>query len=177
MILAVCAATYGAAAALVFRYFTDSAKLRAMGSRMVACVMEFALYLEEPRVVFRAQRELLRINLRLLRHIGGPCVALAILFAVLYPAMERRFGVRNGDVITLPMGTPLPAGVVAETPPVRIARMHEVSWRIRTSARAGTPHWIVWFFAVSTVTGLAVAAAPGRLRRALSTRSKRFATP
>jgi hypothetical protein len=69
--------------------------------------------------------------------------------------MDRQFGSHSSSVLTLPIGQALPAGVVAETQGVRILRTHEISWRIRPSAKPRTNlfglHWTVWFGAVSLV--------------------------
>jgi hypothetical protein len=55
------------------------------------------------------------------------------------------------------MGQPLPAGVIPETPSVRVLRTHEVSWRIRTDRNPGpnilARHWVIWFALISTVAG------------------------
>jgi hypothetical protein len=160
MMLVVVAAVYGAIAALVFRRFTDRTRMRVTVNHMLAHVMEFALFIDEPRLILKAQFDLLKDNFQLLRQIALPCILTAIPFALLYPAMlypamDRQFGNPESNVLTLPAGQELPAGVVAETPGVRILRTHEVSWRIRPAAKPrntlfGT-HWTVWFAAVSAI--------------------------
>lgn len=155
MMLVLCAAVYGVIASLVFRGFTNGTRMRVTVNRILAHVLEFALFIDEPRLILRAQFDLLKDNLRLLRHIALPCVLMAIPFALLYPTMDRHFGDRKSNVLTLPMGQALPAGVVAETPGVRIPRTHEVSWRIETGRQPRTPllglNWMVWFGAISAI--------------------------
>ena len=158
MMLAVCAAVYGVIAALVFRRLVDAARTRVIVNHMLAHVMEFALFIDEPRLILKAQLDLIKDNVLLLRRIALPCVLMAIPFALLYPAMDRRFSGHISNVLTVPMGKPLPPGVVVETPGVRILRTHEVSWRIRP---ADHPHtnlfgldWTVWFAAISTAAAL-----------------------
>jgi hypothetical protein len=155
MMLVVFAMLYGAIAALLFRRFTDRARMRVTINHMLAHVMEFALFIDEPRLIFRAQLDLLKDNFRLLRQVALPCVLLAVPFALLYPAMDRQFGNHTSNVLTLPMGQALPAGVVVETPGVRILRTHEVSWRIRRPAYGHANlfglHWVIWFGAVSAI--------------------------
>ena len=153
MTLVVCAAIYGILAAWVFRRFTNAARMRATVNRILAHVMEFALFIDEPGLILKAQLELIGDNVRLLKQIALPCVLMAIPFALIYPVLERSFGDRASNVLTLPMGKPLPAGVVVETPGVRIFRTHEVSWRIRTEPKPkpalfGLP-WLVWFGVIS----------------------------
>jgi hypothetical protein len=122
---------------------------------MLAHVMEFALFIDEPRLILKAQIDLIKDDFQLLRQIALPCVLLGIPFVPLYPAMDRQFGNHTSSVLTLPEGQGLPAGVEAETQGVRILRTHEVSWRIRPSARARTNllglHWTVWFGLVSLI--------------------------
>jgi len=157
MILVLIAALYGVIAALIFRSFTNAARLRAIVNRILAHVMEFALFIDEPSVILKAQIDLIKANVQLLRQIALPCIIMAIPFVLLYPAMDRHFGVRTANVLTLPMGQPLPAGVIPETPSVRVLRTHEVSWRIRTDRNPGpnilARHWVIWFALISTVAG------------------------
>jgi len=159
MMLAVSAAVYGAIAATVFRRFTDRAPMRVAINHMLAHVMEFALFIDEPRLILKAQIDLIKDNFRLLRQIALPCVLMAIPFALIYPAMDRKFGNHSSNVLTLPMGHALPPDVVTETPPVRILRTHEVSWRIRAAAPRANLfglHWTVWFGAVSLLSAAVV---------------------
>lgn len=155
MMLALCATVYGAIAAIVFRRLTDRARMRVAINHMLAHVMEFALFIDEPRLILKAQIDLIKDNWHLLRQIALPCVLMGIPFVLLYPAMDRQFRNHTASVLTLPMGRELPVGVVAETPGVRIPRTHEVSWRIRRSANPRTNlfglHWAVWFGAVSLI--------------------------
>ena len=155
MMLAVFAAVYGAIAALVFRRLTDRTRMRMTVNHMLAHVMEFALFIDEPRLILKAQFDLINDNFQLLRQIALPSILMAMPFVLLYPAMDWQFGNHSSNVLTLPMGRALPAGVVAETEGVRIPRTHEVSWRIRPSAKPRTNlfgmHWTVWFGLVSLI--------------------------
>jgi hypothetical protein len=166
----------GIVAALVFRFTTNRAAIRRVTNRMLAHVLEFQLFWNEPAVVLRAQRDLVTANLQLLRLLALPCLLLAL---------PSYFGIRFLDGIygyaPLPAGHPavvtaardialqMPAGIVVETPPVHVAG--EVSWRVRpsvevpvallrrTNAQLRIPfpaatilhlHWIVWFFLFSS---------------------------
>jgi hypothetical protein len=160
MMLAICAAVYGAISGWIFLRFTDRVRMRSVINHMLAHVMEFALFIDEPRLILKAQLDLIRDNFQLLRQIALPCVLLAIPFIVIYPAMDREFGNHTSNVLTLPLGQALPAGVVAETPGVRILRTHEVSWRIQPAAKPRTNlfglHWVVWFGAISITAAAGV---------------------
>ncbi len=83
---------YGLTAALVFRRFSDQALIRAAINRMIAHVMEFRLFLDSPALVLRAQRDLLRENLRLLRLVLLPSAILAIIFIILFPQLDAMYG-------------------------------------------------------------------------------------
>ena len=68
---------------------------------MMAHVMEFRLFLDSPALVLRAQRDLLRENLHLLRLILLPCAILAFIFIVLFPQLDAMYG-----HAPLPVGEP-----------------------------------------------------------------------
>jgi hypothetical protein len=161
MTLFVFAALYGVAAALAFRWLTDSAKICTIVNHMVARVMEFALFADQPRVIFRAQAGLMKANFDLLRQIALPTLALAIPLMALYPMMKRHYSAIEGSVLTLPLGSALPSEVVAETPPVHVMRTREVSWRVKNPPRgSAVPHWQLWF----GLTATAAAACAGFVR-------------
>src|ERR1035438_6637238 len=99
---------YGIATVLIFRRFTDGPSLRRTVNRIFAHVMELGLFVDSPMLVFRAQRDLLRENLRLLRLTILPGAILALLFAVLYPPMNAIYGraplpIGEPSVITIQM--------------------------------------------------------------------------
>ncbi len=139
--------------------------------------MEFRLFLDEPRLIFKAQRDLLREDLRLFRQIAIPCLIAAPFFTLVIWQADRVYG-----RAPLPAGEPVvvtahgdaqlhaPAGLVVETPAVRIQRTHEVSWRVRpTRPFSGTlpgfeipwpratvlgVSWLVWFFGISSLSAV-----------------------
>lgn len=174
--LCVVSAIYGVIATVVFRRFTDGGRLRGTINRILAHVMEFRLFLDEPRIILRAQRELVAENIRLMRQIALPCAVLAIPFAFLYGSLDRHFGhgpLRIGEptVVTARGMTELKAapGIVVETPGVRVLRTGEISWRVRPVAtvyggfpkgvevhypRALVLHlpWVIWFLGISALT-------------------------
>jgi len=179
--LALVGAIYGIAAALVFRRSTDSVLLHRTVNRALAHVLEFRLFLDEPRIILRAQRELIGENIRLLRQIALPCLILAIPFARFYGPMDRHFGqgpLRVGEpaIVTAPIDSGLtelkaPPGVVVETPGVRVLRTRQIAWRVRPVSATygafpkgvevryprvgmlGLP-WLVWFLGISTLAAL-----------------------
>jgi hypothetical protein len=163
-LLVLISVAYGALAALLFRQFPPS---RRTINRILAHVLEFRLFADEPGIVFRAQRDLLRENLILLRQVAVPCVVLAAVWVFAYNPMVRYFApgpVPGGPsiVIDAPDSWRPPRGIVAETPPVHVARLHLVSWRVHAASDyAGGPQllglpWLAWFLSVSTLTAAAM---------------------
>jgi hypothetical protein len=135
---------YGLAAALAFRRLSDEASIRVTINRMMAHVLEFRLFLDSPALVLRAQRDLARENLRLLRLILLPCATVAVIFIALYPQLDALYGhaplnVGEPSIVTAQFHEAAtleaPVGIVVETPGVRNTHDREVSWRVRPLGR------------------------------------------
>lgn len=140
----------GLAAVVVFRYFSNQNLLRRTSNRLLAHLMEFRLFIDEPALVIRAQRDLLIDNWHLLRLIFLPSLILAIPFFVLIPQLESLYGrapIRMGEpaVVTVEIknggfdrastfSLKAPPAISVETPGVRITRLNQISWRIRAHA-------------------------------------------
>jgi hypothetical protein len=141
--LVIIAAVSTLIALAVFRKFTDAEALRRATNRIVAHLLECFLFLAEPRLVFRAQGELIRANLRFLRIIALPLAILILPFWFLFAQLEANFG-----QAPLPLGVPsvltvhlageaptaelkAPPEIVIETPAVRDVFAKEINWRIR----------------------------------------------
>jgi hypothetical protein len=135
---------YGLVAALAFRRFADQSSIHASVNRMMAHVMEFRLFLDSPALVLRAQRDLFRENLHLLRLIILPCLILASIFMILFPQLDALYGHAplkagertivaarlDGDAVL-----EAPAGIEVETPGVHTIHDRKVSWRVRPLGR------------------------------------------
>lgn len=137
-------AIYGVVAVLVFRRFTGQTLVRRSVNRILAHVMELGLFLDAPGLVLRAQRDLLHENARLLRLVMLPAGILALLFVFLFPPMNAIYGhaplpvgepsvvtIQMRDAATPPVQLEAPAGIVVETPGVRILHDRQISWRVR----------------------------------------------
>jgi hypothetical protein len=131
---------YGIVAVLIFRRFTERAAIRRSVNRILAHVMELGLFLDSPGLVFGAQRDLLRENIRLLRLVMVPGLILAALFAPMYWLYGHGpLPVGEPSVVTIQMRDAAmpavqleaPEGMVVETPGVRILRDRQISWRVR----------------------------------------------
>jgi hypothetical protein len=168
---------YGAVAAFVFRRTTNPRRIRQTTNQILARIMEFRLFVDEPALIWRAQLGALRANFALLRQIAMPCLIMAALFAIIYPTLDRRFGhapLTMGEPTVLTAHTdqtPHIDGIAIETPGVRIPRTGEVSWRIRpvntiigtlpTGVKIQYPRttaWLVWFFAISSLSAFVIIA-------------------
>ena len=145
--LAPFSAIFGVALAFAFLRWTDRARLRRTINRMIALVIEFRLFIDEPLLVLRAQRELLKENGRLFLLIARPTACAAIVFLLCFPHLEALYG-----HAPLPLGKPAvvtaqlsrahragrftlaaPAAISVETPAVRALYTNQMSWRIRPS--------------------------------------------
>ena len=191
----------GFATVFVFRRWTDAAAIRNVTNRMLAHMMEFRLFIDEPGLIVRAQRELFAENWRLLLLLLRPTLILLIPFAVLLAALDAHYAraplqLGRPAVVTVQFksadhaGAVLktPKGIDVETPGVHIARLNQISWRIRPvhpfsgkiqviggqiasvailypSATIFHLHWLVWFVVISTATAIASYAIPGIVRR------------
>lgn len=215
---------------LVFRRFSDPTAVRRAKSVVTAHLLEFRLFMDEPRLILRAQRDLIVANARFLKLMLRPVLVLALPMGLLLAAMEAFYGhapLRLGEhaIVTaqtkhrdISLSLKAPEGIVVETPPVHVGADRQVSWRIRPlrattaqlelirgdravsksisagsgmhyiSERRGSVaslllrptesplsdnelewievrypsasifglHWLIWFFAVSAVTALAL---------------------
>ncbi|HVV44460.1 MAG TPA: hypothetical protein VHC72_04620, partial [Bryobacteraceae bacterium] len=69
---------FGIAASLVFARLSDRAAIRRSLNRLVAHLLEFRLFQDEPRLILRAQRDVLVENGRLLRLLLRPILITAL---------------------------------------------------------------------------------------------------
>lgn len=125
---------------LVFERFSNSQAIRQSVNRILAHLLEFRLFLDDPVLVLRAQRDLLRQNGRLLRLILVPCLILALPSILLMELLDGFYGraplpVGVPTVVTLqaPDGDAVlrtGMGVVVNAPPVHIPEQRQISWRM-----------------------------------------------
>lgn len=126
-----------------FARTADIAALRQSARRVMAHWLELRLFFDEPALVFRAQADLLRENLRLLRVLALPLLAAGVPCALLFLPLEAVFGraalpVGQPAVVSAPLpadGAPaalqVGGGFRVEAGPVRVAAEKRVYWRIR----------------------------------------------
>lgn len=145
--LAAVSVVCGILAVWVFRQTTDLAAAQRTVKRVQAHLLEFRLFYDEPRIVWRAQMAIVRENLRFFRLVGRPLIILTVPMAWLLVQLEAVYGynplaIGEPSVITAQVseqfiagdaGVALdaPAGIAVETPPVRSTADRQISWRIR----------------------------------------------
>lgn len=127
-------------ALVVFHRLTNREDLKRAANLIVAHLLECVLFLDEPRLVLRAQGQLMRANLLFFRLIALPIGLLIVPFWFLFAQLEANFGqaplalgepsvltVRNDGATQLSA----PPEIAIETPAVRNVSGKEVNWRIR----------------------------------------------
>ncbi|MGH9620572.1 MAG: hypothetical protein ACRD45_12845 [Bryobacteraceae bacterium] len=130
-----------------FRQFSNQRAIRATRRRVQASLYELRLFVDEPRLVWRAQGTLLWVNLRYLGLMLVPALILCVPVALLIAFLEPYYGkaplvAGQPTIVTVKLHHPLsaaftdpvlqaPPGFAVETPGVRIPVKREISWRVR----------------------------------------------
>ena len=156
---------------LVVHWTSNRGAVRRATNLILAHILEFRLFLDEPVVILQAQWGLLKANAQLLRLMLVPALILAIPSILLLARLNTVYGLgplKVGEAVVVSAKEParltMPAGIVIETPPVR--GQGQVAWRVRPFAlipvdtvRRSNPsvaipfpsvrilglHWLVWF--------------------------------
>jgi len=131
----------------VLRRWSDQKKMAEVRSRMAAHLLEFRLFMDEPALILRSQRDLLVDNARLMRLLARPLLILVVPMALLMwqlDALYARAPLRPGEAAVVTAESrqssiAVPDGVAVETEPVYLQARNETCWRIRPSrAVSGT---------------------------------------
>jgi len=125
----------------------DHAAASQLKRRLIAHLYEFRLFAEEPRLIWRAQKGLLAASAGYAATMVRPGLILAVPFILLLPQLDAFYGRRP-----LPVGQPAllvlqskgplnradpdpvlesPAGLMVESPPLRLLARSQIVWRIR----------------------------------------------
>ncbi len=140
----------GLVMAFVFRRYSDRHAIHTTINRILARLMEIRLFIDEPALVMRANRALLRENWHLVRLLIRPSMVLAVPFIILLAQMDAFYGraplrigdpaivtvqLKNGDeAVICDVRLRAPAAIAVETPGVHVVSQHQISWRIRAVA-------------------------------------------
>jgi hypothetical protein len=130
-----------------FRRTTDLVAFRQSRKRLVAHLLEFRLFYDEPALIWRAQKAIVRENLRLLAVLARPVLVLALPTTWLLMQLEAVYAYAplevgqpavltaqiTGQLVPSDAGASLeaPAELLVETPPVRSITERQISWRVR----------------------------------------------
>jgi hypothetical protein len=133
-------------ALLVFRFASDQAGITHAKDQIKAHLLELWLYKDDPRVLLRAQGQ---VVLQSLAYLGYSLVPMAVMIAPLalvVVQLETRFAFRalgpgESAIVTVSTTDPallaaepalaLPPALVAETPALRVADRAQLLWRLR----------------------------------------------
>lgn len=133
----------------VFGRFSNTAKLLVAKRKIRAALYAFRLFGDEPRLVFRAQGQLLLWNARYLGLILKPAAIVVLPIVFLLVQMDAIYGhraLRPGEtaIVSARMATGVDLntvspvlkgdGVAVDTPAIRVPAEHRVYWRVRARA-------------------------------------------
>ena len=128
---------------LVFRYTSDAAAVRRAKGLAQAHLLEFRLFMDDPLLVLRAQRDLIVANLRFMRLMLRPLLWMLVPMGLLLAFLEGFYGhapLRPGEsaIVTTDVRNAAPSltlqappEIAVETPAVHVLADNQISWRIR----------------------------------------------
>jgi hypothetical protein len=141
----------GLAALWVFARLSDQPRIEIAKRKLRANLYAFRLFVDEPSLILRAQKQLLIWNGRYLALVLFPAIVIGIPTFFLLMQLDAVYGRRalaagESVIVTARFDTATDLGLISpllegrgvevETPPVRIASEHQVSWRIRAASGA-----------------------------------------
>jgi len=129
----------------VFRRTSNQEAIRKVKARLVAHLYEMRLFVDEPLLVWQAQRGLMAANVRYIGMMLVPALVMTAPMILIFAQLECFYGytpLEPGQtaIVTAQMKsagvglTPAllaPEGIVVETPPVHVDGGRQISWRIR----------------------------------------------
>jgi len=150
----------GAALMWIFRRTTDRGALRETIRHIQAHLLEFWLFVDEPRLIGKSWKGLLLANVRLYRLIWLPLLIVSVPMLPVWFGLDTLYGSS-----LLPTGKPAivtmtfhhqvdqtslipelnaPDGISVESPAVRVFSQRQVSWRVRPRhSLAGEFRWVI----------------------------------
>jgi hypothetical protein len=151
--LVVVSVSFGFFSLCVFKHTADLAAIRSTIKRVHAHLLEFRLFYDEPRLIWRAQKSILRENLRFFLLMLRPGIILTLPMAWLLVQLEAVYGyapltIGQTSVITAQVSgqfmpedfaatLQMPPGFSLQTAPVRSMADRQISWRVRPLRSAG----------------------------------------
>jgi hypothetical protein len=141
----------------VFGRFSNNTGITLAKRKIRAALYEFRLFGDEPRLVFRAQGQLLLWNARYIGLVLKPAAVVVVPIIVLMMLMDTVYGHRalqvgENTVVTASMADSIDLNAVSpelrgtniaiETPSVRIPDRHEVAWGVRATRVGQGKLWL-----------------------------------
>lgn len=139
----------GIALLLILRKVSDQEAIRRTRRQLQACLYELRLFVDEPRLIWRAQMRLLWLNMRYLALMLRPALILALPTLILLSVLEPYYGktplpvgktaivtvklLHPPDTLIAPPILQAPPGITIETPAVRMQGTGQIAWRIRAA--------------------------------------------
>jgi len=129
----------------VFRRTSNQEAIRKVKARLLAHLYEMRLFVDEPLLVWQAQRGLMAANVRYIGMMLVPALVMTAPMILIFAQLECFYGYTplapgQTAIVTAQMKsagvglTPAllaPEGIVVETPPVHVDGGRQISWRIR----------------------------------------------
>lgn len=152
-VLALVSAALGVVMLWVFGRFSNQSRIRSVKDRLKAHMLELRLFVDEPSLIWQAQKSLLIANGRYMGLMLRPFLILLVPMGAAIALLDPYYGVaplplERPAIVTVQLNRTLedskpslqvPAGIIVETPAVRAAGSTQWSWRIRaTSPVSGT---------------------------------------
>lgn len=129
----------------VFKVTSNPEAILKVKARLMACLYEMRLFVDDPLLVWKAQWGLMVANVRYIALMLMPALVMTAPMILIFGQLECFYGyspLQPGEaaVVTIQMTkagaglTPTlraPEGIVVETPPVHVDDGRQISWRIR----------------------------------------------
>jgi hypothetical protein len=137
----------GVALLWTFARLSNQRAIRETKRRLIARLYEFRLFVDEPKLIWKAQVGLVRDSFRYSALMLLPAVVLTLPALLLFSQLDPFYGTAplepgEAALVTVQLSGPLaiggpppllepPEGVVVETPAVRVVSERQISWRVR----------------------------------------------
>jgi hypothetical protein len=139
----------GALMLLIFRWTSNQGAVRASKEKIKALLLEIRLFKDDPVLVMRAQTQVFGATLTYMKHALVPLAVMVLPFLLLVLQLNLYFGyrpLRAGESAILAVkwreqlpwrdmiaDLRVPAGVVIETPALRMEEGREVDWKLKAT--------------------------------------------
>ncbi len=134
----------------IFRLTSNQAGIRQVKDKIKAHLLELRLFKDSLPVTLKAQGQILSHNLKYIGYSTKPMLIMLIPLLVILAQLNLWFGYKalpvgetailklsleeNTDSLSQEVELEVPAGLVVETPPLRLEQLREIDWRIRAKA-------------------------------------------